>query len=120
MLEDPLVTGPNVVSCLSSGLCLWLKYYKFPASEARDGDGEELPLASAGKGKLMEPSCRAFAASAGKGKFMEPSCRAFAAKEMTSFVAKGEIACAGRADAGASEAEPDEEAPCAGGTGGTC
>lgn len=103
MLEDPLVTGPNVVSCLSSGLCLWLKYCKFPASEASDGNGEELPLASAGKGKLMEPSCRALAA-----------------REMTSFVAKGETACAGRADAGASGAEPDEEAPFAGGTGGTC
>jgi len=117
MLEDPLVAGPNVAACLSSGLCLWLKYW-FPG-EARGGDGEEKPLLLQGKLTLL--------VSAGKGKLTEPSCRAFAAREMTSVVAKappaaadGEISCAGRWDAGASGAAPDEEAASAGGTGGTC
>ncbi|CAK0806746.1 unnamed protein product [Prorocentrum cordatum] len=105
MLEDPLITGPNVASCLSSGLCLWLKYCMFPAAEACDGDGEEMPLASAGKENLMEPSCGTFAT-----------------KEMMSFGAKAaeaELACAGPADAWAPGAAPGAEALRAGGTGGT-
>jgi len=111
MLSDPLVTGPNIVSCLSSGFCLSLKH-RFPG-EASDGeDLEGMPLTPALKAKLAEANDEA--ATPG---------------ELAPLVVKGKPNTEGKAyvSSPASEMlgarlnhpEPEEEVLCADGTGGT-
>mmetsp|Transcript_24312 Transcript_24312/g.57596 ORF Transcript_24312/g.57596 Transcript_24312/m.57596 type:complete len:373 (+) Transcript_24312:79-1197(+) len=40
MLSDPMIAAPNVVCCISSSLCLYLKYLYPSSDEVKEGDGE--------------------------------------------------------------------------------